>query len=122
MNLQTPHVEARQTDVAFHLAQHEKVICAVHPRTVASILILVTRPVERARVIGVLSTQATCLRPSLFIHSNNQVALPLASRDDYLVTMKLLGTLVARGPGTPFTGAVISITITIAHAGSKMKQ
>ena len=115
MNLQTPHIEANQADVAFHLAQHEKMIIGVHPRTVPSKLILVTRPVERTRVIGAFSTQAAFLRPSLFIHNNNQVALILANSDDYLVTMKLLGTVFALDRA--FSGAVVRICITIAHVG-----
>ena len=115
MNLQTPHIEARQADVAFHLAQHEKMICGVHPRTVPSKLILVTRPVERTRVFGAFSTQATGLRSSLFIHNNNQVTLILANSDDYLVAMKPLGTLLA--PDRVFREHGVSICITIAHVG-----
>ena len=116
MNLQTPHVEANQADLAFHLAHQEKMILGVQPRTVPSKLILVTRPVERTRVIGAFSTQAAFLRPSLFIHNNNQVALILANSDDYLVTMKLLGTLFALDRAC-LRGFVVSICITIAHVG-----
>ena len=115
MNLQTPHIEANQADLAFHLAHQEMMILGVQPRTVPSKLILVTRPVERTRVIGAFSTQAAHLRPSLFIHNTNQVALPLANSDDYLVTMKPLGTLFAIDRVCKEQG--VSICTTIAHVG-----